>query len=323
MEPKQNIKIAANRLCSSKERILDWLEKQDLSVKYSGTELFFGHRVARQLYGLDLATKSISFQIVKGGTGKTTLAYETAMASSLYGLRVLCIDLDQQANLSMSFGIKTNNTPTMADVLLGKSAIEQSIIEVSPGVSLVPSSIENSVLDDIIGFNSIELDTAYLKQVARVKHNYDLIIFDCPPNIGRSNTACMLAVDEVVIPVIPEVYAFAGLEKMHDFIEEINKDFDRDIKYKIALNKFAQTSSLSLRFHNELNIDPRYNNNTLNTSIRVSDDFQESLITKSSIFCRTNSSLAMQDLDAFAIELLELDFHKNNKFSESLSSKIF
>ena len=63
---------------------------------------------------------NVSFQIVKGGVGKTSLSYALALRASHYGARVLVIDLDQQGNLSRSFNVELKNKPVWLNVIRDK-----------------------------------------------------------------------------------------------------------------------------------------------------------------------------------------------------------
>src|ERR1700710_2534404 len=74
-----------------------------------------------ELKGLSIPQEIIALHIVKGGVGKTTLVHSLAARSSVYGFRTLMVDLDQQANLTTSFGVysESKKDPTLLDVLEG------------------------------------------------------------------------------------------------------------------------------------------------------------------------------------------------------------
>lgn len=100
MNPKMTAKEAAEFLGISARQVFKRLLAAELPYSKVNGAVCFGYPTARQLFRLSLKPKAISFQIVKGGTGKTSLACAVAIRANLYGLRVLCIDLDQQGNLT-------------------------------------------------------------------------------------------------------------------------------------------------------------------------------------------------------------------------------
>src|SRR5690606_15258754 len=100
MNPKMTVRDAATFLKLPEKKIVNQLIALDLPFSRLQNSYYFDHIAARQLYKLKRKPKSIAFQIIKGGTGKTSLAQAFAVRANLYGFKVLCIDLDQQGNLT-------------------------------------------------------------------------------------------------------------------------------------------------------------------------------------------------------------------------------
>lgn len=169
---------------------------------------------------------------MKGGVGKTTLAFNLAWYSGWHAdLRVLAVDLDPQSNLSQYFmGARRylsyirDNRPTIAEVFQGFTApsnspasasvapMEEAIYEIDDwgdrGVlHLLPSRLE---LSETLREPSGKIDLL-AKYLSRVADSYDLILIDCPPTESVLTTAAYRASRRVVVPVRPEPLGIIGL----------------------------------------------------------------------------------------------------------------
>ncbi|HSX19565.1 MAG TPA: AAA family ATPase, partial [Gammaproteobacteria bacterium] len=245
MNPKMTSKEAAALLGISPRQVHKRLVAAELPFMRNGSTIYFGYPTARQLFRLNVKPQAISFQIVKGGTGKTSLACAVAVRANLYGLRVLCIDLDQQGNLTNSFGVDAESLPVMIDILAEGYTYEEAITRVYPGMDVLASRIENALLDDVIKLKRLKLDQVYKIPFAALKEKYDLIVIDCPPNLGQSVAAVTLAVDQVIAPVIPESYALSGLKATRNAIRELEENYKTKISLAVAVNKHDPRAVLS------------------------------------------------------------------------------
>jgi chromosome partitioning protein len=140
VEEKLEYKItavdAANFRSHTVQSIHKELKSKNLISYKSNNRVYFGHDTSRQIFNIEFEKKIISFQIVKGGTGKTSIAHSFAIRANLYGARVLCVDLDQQGNLSQAFNIDAKTTPVMIDVINNRSTIREAIVSISSGLSI-------------------------------------------------------------------------------------------------------------------------------------------------------------------------------------------
>jgi len=184
----------------------------DLKSFKNQNRVYFGYQTARELFKINFEKKIISFQIVKGGTGKTSITHSFAIRANLYGARVLCIDIDQQGNLSQAFNIDSKNLPVMIDIINNKASISESIVNISEGLDILPSRIENAVLDNFFMLNKFPLERVYFDLIHQVFNKYDLVLIDCPPALGQSVAAATLASDIVIAPVTPEQFSLSGLK---------------------------------------------------------------------------------------------------------------
>jgi chromosome partitioning protein len=154
----------------------------------------------------------------KGGVGKTTTAATLAEGLSEHDKRVLLIDWDPQASLTVSLGFNPDNLKlTGYDVL--KSAIsnngslsipDATIPTSNPNIDLVPSNIELSQAQlDLVGAFTREL---LLKEMLQpVRQDYDFILVDCLPSLGLLTINALSAADKVIIPLQADFLAMKGL----------------------------------------------------------------------------------------------------------------
>jgi chromosome partitioning protein len=289
------------------------IKTESLEVQKSNNSVYFGHKTAKKIFkDIFFKKRVISFQIVKGGTGKTSLSQAFAIRANLYGAKVLCIDLDQQGNLSQAFNIDPTELPVMIDVIDNKADIKEAIVRVSDGLDVIPSRIENAILDNYIMLNKCPLDKVYMDYVEELIKEYDLIVIDCPPALGQSVTAATLCSDTIICPLTPDQFSMSGLEISYNEIDTINKRFKSSCNVKIVINKFDTRTILSNQVLTSIMSNQRMKNALYNTLIRVCQDFPNSTLTKNNIFSNVKKSVAKEDIDLFTREVLELKPLKKN-----------
>src|SRR5690606_25152806 len=113
----------------------------------------------------------------------------------------------------------------------------------------------------------------YRPALEKLKQEYDLIVVDCPPNLGNSVAAMTLAVDKVVAPVVPENFALSGLKATCNAVGELQASYKKDIGFSIALNKYDSRTILSQDAVQMLLKHPNYRDHLLSTYVRMSQDF--------------------------------------------------
>ena len=322
MNPKMTAKDAAGFLGVSTKQVHKYLMQEQLPFAKSQSSVHFGYATARKLFNLDSYPKAIAFQIVKGGTGKTSLACAFAIRANLYGLKVLCIDLDQQGNLTHTFSVDADNLPVMIDILAEGYSYQESITRVYPGLDLLSSRIENALIDDVIKLKKMPLDTVYKIPIQKLKQKYDLIVIDCPPNLGQSVAAVTLAVDLVVAPVVPENFALSGLKVTCNTVKEIESNYNTKIPIGIILNKYDARTILSQEALQTLANHKSYQGNLLKTYVHVSQEFPNAIYKGQTIYDTVKPTTAKKDIDDLTKELLGIANQYSltgHKFAQSSS----
>jgi chromosome partitioning protein len=168
----------------------------------------------------------------KGGVGKTTTAINLAGALAEEGYRVLCVDMDPQANLTAGLGVNLNTVErSMADVLAdGRSSLSEVIVPTeTTGVDVAPAHIDlastEGELFTALGREGI-LREAFEGQVS----TYDYVLIDCPPNLGLLTVNGLVAATGVIIPVQTQYYAMKGLNNLVKVINAIRLKLNRDLR---------------------------------------------------------------------------------------------
>ncbi len=322
MNPKMTIRDAARFLNVSYKQINQLLLDSDLpfsNFKGKGQSFgtsYFNYSTAKHIFNIDKQPMAVAFQIVKGGTGKTSLASAFAIRANLYGLRVLCIDLDQQGNLTHTFDVDAESVPVMIDILAEDYPFDDAITRVYPGLDLISSRIENALIDDVIKLKKFPLDRVYKDPFARLKEQYDLLVIDCPPNLGQSVAAVTLAVDLVVAPVVPENFALSGLKITANTIRELEDNYDVRIPFGIVLNKYDARTILSQDALNMLVNHPLYRDFLLQSYVHTSQEFPNAIAKGQTIYDNVKPSLAQDDIDNLTKEILQI-----GKFPERSARK--
>ncbi len=252
--------------------------------------------------GFEYAQKTISFQMLKGGVAKTTSALNIGLRAAMYGARVLFVDLDQQANLSFALGFNPDEAdhPVWLDLVEKKSTIEELIVSIDENVDLIPSGLNNSVLDRVLLNSNRNWSQAVKAPLDQIKSNYDLIIIDTAPALSAVNTATTVASDVIVLPVNPDRFSWMGLQKNIEELTEIKKDFHLSFDYKVLFTRFDAREKLSQDFMAKA--QAQFGRQFMKTSIRTCSEIKNSVRSTKSLF--HGRSTAKLDYDKASLELL-------------------
>jgi chromosome partitioning protein len=175
----------------------------------------------------------------KGGVGKTTTTANLGAALAIQGRRVVVIDMDAQANLSLALGVEARSgTPTAYSVLTGDETIGACLRNTKvPGLRLLPSNIDLSgaelELASAMGREYLlrdalkEWDDAHRKQHGRAAADY--VLFDCPPSLGLLSINALAAAGEVLITLQTEFLALQGMSKLVEIVALLKKRLNPDL----------------------------------------------------------------------------------------------
>jgi chromosome partitioning protein len=251
-----------------------------------------------------------AFMMCKGGVGKTTSALFISQRLSSYGAKVLVIDADPQGNLTAAFhpqnlsGIEiTEETPVLVDVLSGSCTLEEATIQLTPEMSLVPSTPMNSILDGKIRDLFKNPILPLKRALEPVKNNFDFILIDSAPALNLTNAAVIGASDKIILPVSPDRFSEMGLDQTMKELDQIEADFNLKVARTIILTKVDGRENTSEKYSQI--VRDRYPKNFSTTAIRVSSDVKNAISMNQDLF-QMGRSNAKEDYDRLTVELMGL-----------------
>jgi len=172
----------------------------------------------------------------KGGTGKTTTTENLGVGLAMEGKKVLVVDTDPQASLTISLGYPVpDELPVTLSDLMAKVMTEQhieageGILHHPEGIDLIPSNIELSGLEVSL-VNAMSRETILRQYLDMMMKNYDFILLDCMPSLGMLTVNALAAADTVLIPVQAQYLPAKGLEQLLQTINKVRRQINPKLK---------------------------------------------------------------------------------------------
>ena len=172
----------------------------------------------------------------KGGTGKTTTCENLGVGLVMDGKKVLLVDFDPQASLSISLGYpKPEELPVTVTDMMKKVVDEkeihpgEGILHHEEGMDLMPSSIELSGMEVSL-VNTISRETVLKQYLESVKRDYDFVLLDCSPSLGMLTINAMAAADTLLIPVQASYLPAKGLEQLLQTVNKVRRQINPKLK---------------------------------------------------------------------------------------------
>jgi chromosome partitioning protein len=189
----------------------------------------------------------------KGGVGKTTVTRELAACCALRGFQTLAVDCDPQGNLTSSWVDPSVYEGTLSHVLIEPESPSGVKAEPLPlDDVIVESPVENlDLVPADIRLARFEMQPDYLthrlrNQLKEHGNAYDLVLIDCPPQLGKLLTAALYSADYVLVPCAADAMGLQGLSDLAFTIEQVRKNVNSDLQMLGAvINQYKPQRNLS------------------------------------------------------------------------------
>ena len=245
--------------------------------------------------------RTIAVMNEKGGSGKTTTTISLAAVLAERGLFVLVVDLDPQASASLWLG--RGREPGLYRAIAERANLQPYVRPTAvTGVELIAGSRELAAVDDLRG--RIGIQTALKRALAGLGTRWDLVLIDCPPNLGLLAVNALAAADEVLVPVETHGIAAIGLRDLLRTIEDARESQVNPtlVIGAILATRFNRTREAKDCLQQMQEAFPR---ETLRTVIRESARLGEAFSYARTVIEHDPEGMASADYRCVASELLE------------------
>lgn len=178
--------------------------------------------------------KIIAFANQKGGVAKTTSTYNMAAAKAKAGYRVLMIDLDPQATLTMISGFTPGDQMGVCAVLGTKDTIYEGIYNVKEtgleNLYIMPSDIELAEVEQRM-MSKTAREQILFKKLSFLEDLFDYCFIDCPPTLSLLTINALTAADEVIIPAKAEYTSYRSFRALKNTIDDVIENLNPDLHF--------------------------------------------------------------------------------------------
>lgn len=221
--------------------------------------------------------KTIAISNEKGGVAKTTTTLSLGAALVELGNRVLLIDLDAQANLTLALGFEPGESEnTSSNIMLDNIPLLEVCKKTDvPNLDLIPSSSRIEISEQFLPVRN-SYTTILQKAIRAVTLPYDYIILDCPPALGAITKNALAASDLLLIPTQAEYFSAYALRNMMTLIRNIREADNPNLAYRILVTMMDRRNRTHRNIHEQLRAT--FGEGVFNTVIELDTKLRESPI---------------------------------------------
>lgn len=248
----------------------------------------------------------------KGGVAKTTSTLSLGASLAELNHKVLLIDLDPQANLSLALGLESGEAEiTSANVLIENAVLRTAIRKTDVNnLDLVPSNPRIESAEQFLPMRSHYLSTLR-NALEAVSNNYDYILLDCPPALGAITLNALSAADLLIIPTQAEYFSAYALRNMMGTIRRIRQESNPKLAYRVLVTLLDRRNRTHRNIFEQL--QTTFGQGVFTTVIEVDTKLRESPIAGVPITQYKPSSRGSQQYRVLAQELIEYAKEEANR----------
>lgn len=245
--------------------------------------------------------KIISLFNQKGGVGKTTSAVNIGAGLAQLGQRVLLIDLDPQANLSVSLGFAADDSGSSIYELLDGKATTAQTIRSREGLDVIPAAIQLAGAE--LQFAGVPGREMLLRDALRDLADYDFVFIDCPPSLGLLTLNALTASHGIIIPIQAEFLPLQGLVQLMETVAIVKRRLNPVLDIIGVITTFYDPRKVLQRQVMD-RIKERFGPKVYQSTIRVNVALAEAPSTGKSIFGYQPDSHGAKDYLSLCKEIL-------------------
>ena len=191
-------------------------------------------------------TRTIVISNQKGGVAKTTTCLSLGGCLVEMGRTVMLIDMDPQANLTQSLGLKPESLRrTVGDALLGTdSLVSVSRESTVQGMDIVPAN-EGLVLLDKVLYKRPNYQFRLRDSLSAMNGGlYDYVVVDCPSSLGTMTINALAAADLLLVPFQCEYYASRTLRSYLDMVQRVQQKINPELAYHVLVTMYDRRNKI-------------------------------------------------------------------------------
>jgi len=255
-------------------------------------------------------THIVAISNQKGGVAKTTTCMSLGAGLVELGNRVLVVDLDSQADLTMAAGLDADELPwTVVDLLdatgIMLPEVETGVIQSTrmEGLDILPADLRLANVERTL-YNRVDYEHLLSQVLARWMNEYNYILLDCPPSLGAITLMALTTAQMVLVPVQCEHYAARGLSRLLDIVAEVHKRTNSELTYHLLATMYDQRNNICKRVLTQL--QTHFGPSMFKAVIGVDTRLRESPVTGEPILLYAPRTRAAEQYRVLAQEVSEL-----------------
>ena len=257
--------------------------------------------------------KTIAISNEKGGVAKTTTTISLGAALVDLGHRVLLIDLDAQANLTLALGLEPGESEnTSSNIMLDNAPLLRARYKTDiENLDLIPSNLRMESCEQFLPMRT-NYTTTLKRAIADAGIlSYDYILLDCPPALGAITQNALAASDLLLIPTQAEYFSAYALRNMMALVRRIREADNPNLAYRILVTMLDNRNRTHRNIHEQLR--STFGEGVFNTVIEIDTKLRESSIAGLPISRYKSGSRGTTQYHVLAQELVEYVKETENK----------